>query len=106
MKEIKLTYIPCQKVYVAEFDKELNQYKVYEQTISHVDVCNGQIKSYTSSDGGFTDDICIYESWTGLVSYARQKSPKVNPECIRGRVFSDKRDAKKYQSKMNKSMVL
>ena len=69
-------------------------------------MCNGQIKSYTSSDGGFTDDICIYESWTGLVSYARQKSSEHNPECIRGRVFSNKRDAKKYQNQMNKSIVL
>ena len=106
MNEIKLTYMPCQKVYVTEFDKELNRYVVHEQIISHVDVCNGQIKSYTSSDDGFTDDICIYESWTGLVSYARQKSPEHNPVCMRGKVFPNKRDAKKYQSKMNKSIVL
>ena len=30
MKEIKLTYVPCQKVYVAEFDERLNRYVVHE----------------------------------------------------------------------------
>lgn len=101
MAEINLTYIPCQKVYVVELDNKTKKYEIHEHYISHVDICNVHIDSYTCSDG-FTDDICISEYWTGLRTCSRRKSPKQNPECIMGDVFLDKQLAKKYLNKMNK----
>lgn len=105
MKEIKLTYEIFQRVYVVEFDTKLKKYKMYEQSIKHIDIGNGEINYYTTFDGD-KDDICISEYWTGLRTCSRQKFLKQNPECINGDVFSNAPSAKKYLNKMNKSIFL
>lgn len=96
---VKLDYQLNQTVYTVERTSHAG-IKLYEDKINRIEIKQGEQNYYTTRDGYF-DDIRICKSWTGMITFSRQKSPDKNPEIILGHVFTNKKEADKYLRKMN-----
>lgn len=95
-------YKISQKIYIVEFDKTINDYKIYERLISRADIHRNRVDYYAALNETI-DDFRISEYDEGYAMYAKKESPNGRWKNIVGNVFLTEETARQYIEKVAKN---